>query len=155
MLSPIEKTLSNCVLGSYIASAGASQAVTQLSALDIKAMLGDMDPETQIDQVTTQMKGIYTQITNSRASLSEYETYLDLIPLIINIFAMVLIAMTLLGTICGFVNLKSCGSCLTCCSSCLSIPCLLLAYIISLIFMLLTLVSSQLCYTLNGITLAP
>lgn len=127
MLSPLEKTLSNCVLGSYIASAGASTAITQLSAFDPATMMGDMDPAVEIDKITTQMADIYTQITNSRTSLSEYDTYLDLIPLLTNGFAIVLIVMTAAGLILGFLNCKSCGSCLICCSSCLSIPCLLLS----------------------------
>jgi len=45
-LSPLEKTLSNCVLGSYLASAGAQIAVTTLSSIDLAAMIPpDLDVE--------------------------------------------------------------------------------------------------------------
>jgi len=70
-ISPLEKTLSNCVLGSYIASAGASIAAEQLVSL---ASLTEMDPSEMIDGVIDQLSGIYTTVAGSREMISEYET---------------------------------------------------------------------------------
>lgn len=73
----------------------------------------------------------------------------------VNAFAIVLIILTSVGLILGFINLKCLGSSFICCSMCLSVPCLLLSYIVCIVFMVLTIATSQVCYTVNGITLAP
>lgn len=56
-LSPLEKTKSNCVLGSYLASAGAALAVDTLGSIDPATMLGDLDPVTMLTDLETQLKG--------------------------------------------------------------------------------------------------
>lgn len=126
-LSPIEKTLSNCILGSYIASAGADMAVTALSAIDPATMLGDMDPQTQLTDVITKMAGSYGSIQEARESFATYDQYLTLMPVIVNCFAIVLIILTSLGVVLGFINLTTIGSTLICWSTCLSGLCLVLS----------------------------
>jgi hypothetical protein len=70
-LSPLEKTKSNCVLGSMLASAGASMAVDTLSSIDPATMLGDMDPITMLTDLETQLKGYYTTILDAKDTVSE------------------------------------------------------------------------------------
>lgn len=154
-ISPLEKTLSNCVLGSQIASVGASVAVDQLGAIDLNAMLGDMNPQEMIGTYVDMLKGFYSTVAGSKDMVAEYEIYFSLISVVVNSFAIFLIILTSVGLILGFVNLKCLGGTFICCSCCLSVPCMTLSYVVSLVFMLLTLATSQMCYTLNGITLAP
>lgn len=70
-LSPLEKTLSNCVLGSYIASAGASMAVEVLSSINPAEMLGDMDPVAMAEEQEENLRGYYKSVTAARDSFSE------------------------------------------------------------------------------------
>lgn len=56
MVSPLYKTMSNCVMGSMLASGSAKMAYDQLSAIDINAMLGGLDPVAQINTLITSMK---------------------------------------------------------------------------------------------------
>lgn len=70
-LSPLEKTLSNCVLGSYLASAGASMAVEVLGSLNPAEMLGDMDPVAMAEEQEESLRGYYKTITDARDSFSE------------------------------------------------------------------------------------
>lgn len=90
-------------------------------------MLAEMDPQTMVDDLIGQLEDLYTQITDAKTSVGDFEQYFNLVPVAVNVFAILLIAMTSVGLVLGFLNMTSLGSCLTCCSSCLSIPCLLLS----------------------------
>lgn len=90
-------------------------------------MLGDMDPEAEMDKVIDQMKTSYQGIIDARVSFSEYDQYLSLLPVIVNGFSIVLILLTSVGVILGFINLTSLGSMFVCISTSLSGVCLLLS----------------------------
>lgn len=69
-MSPMEKTLTNCVLGSYVASAGASTVYDTLGTIDPKTMMGDMDPAAEMDKVIDQLKTTYKGAIDGRKSFS-------------------------------------------------------------------------------------
>lgn len=90
-------------------------------------MLGDMDPEAEMDKVIDQMKTSYQGVIDARVSFSAYDQYLSLLPVIVNGFSIVLILLTSVGVILGFINLTSLGSMFVCISTSLSGVCLLLS----------------------------
>lgn len=62
-----------------------------------------------------------------RDTISAAESGLKYMPVAVNAFALILILLTALGVILGFINMMCLGSCLVCCSTCLSPFCLVLS----------------------------
>lgn len=59
--------------------------------------------------------------------------------------AIILILLTSVGVVLGFLNMKCLGSSFVCVSMGLSVPCLFLSYVLCLVFMVMSLLTSQVC----------
>lgn len=126
-------------------AAGAPMAYEALSAIDTSTMLGDMDPDQQITDVVDMLKEHYGTVRELRDTISSAESGLKFLPVAVNAFALILILLTAAGVILGFIGMMGCGSCLVCFSTCLSPFCLVLSYVVTIVFMVITLFASQLC----------